>query len=107
MKQVAWAAALAALATLPLWVGNEYYVNIATQILLYAIFALGLNVLVGYAGLVSLGHAGCSASPRMPGRWQSTAAATISSRSSRRSWLPSPSPLHSQCWRCAGPVSLL
>ena len=35
-----------------------YYVNIASQILLYAIFALGLNVLVGYAGLVSLGHAG-------------------------------------------------
>src|SRR5262249_29442747 len=39
-------------------VGKGYYVNIASQILLYAIFALGLNVLVGYAGLVSLGHAG-------------------------------------------------
>ena len=48
----ALAAALAVLATLPLWVGNTYYVNIASQILLYAIFALGLNVLVGYAGLV-------------------------------------------------------
>ena len=35
-----------------------YYVNVASQILFYAIFALGLNVLVGYAGLVSLGHAG-------------------------------------------------
>ncbi len=34
-----------------------YYVNVASQILLYAVFALGLNVLVGYAGLVSLGHA--------------------------------------------------
>jgi branched-chain amino acid transport system permease protein len=33
-------------------------VNIASQILLYAIFALGVNVLAGYAGLVSLGHAG-------------------------------------------------
>jgi branched-chain amino acid transport system permease protein len=31
---------------------------VASQILLYAVFALGLNVLVGYAGLVSLGHAG-------------------------------------------------
>ena len=50
--------ALAVLATVPLWVGNTYYVNIATQILLYAVFALGLNVLVGYAGLVTLGHAG-------------------------------------------------
>jgi branched-chain amino acid transport system permease protein len=39
-------------------VGNTYYINIASQILLYAVFALGLNVLVGYAGLVSLGHAG-------------------------------------------------
>ena len=58
MKRLALALALAALATLPLWVGNAYYVNIASQILLYAIFALGLNVLVGYAGLVSLGHAG-------------------------------------------------
>ena len=35
-----------------------YYINVASQILFYAIFALGLNVLVGYAGLVSLGHAG-------------------------------------------------
>jgi branched-chain amino acid transport system permease protein len=52
------ALALAALATVPLWAGNTYYVNIATQILLYAVFALGLNVLVGYAGLVTLGHAG-------------------------------------------------
>jgi len=41
----------------PLWMGNSYYVNIVSQILIYAILALGLNVLVGYAGLVSLGHA--------------------------------------------------
>ena len=58
MRRVALAVALAALATLPLWVGDSYYINIAAQILLYAVFALGLNVLVGYAGLVSLGHAG-------------------------------------------------
>lgn len=58
MKRAAVICALAALATLPLWVGNAYYVNIAAQILLYSIFALGLNVLVGYGGLVSLGHAG-------------------------------------------------
>jgi len=58
VKRLALGLALAAMATLPLWVGNSYYVNITSQILLYAIFALGLNVLVGYAGLVSLGHAG-------------------------------------------------
>jgi branched-chain amino acid transport system permease protein len=46
------------LVTLPFWMGGVYYVNVASQILFYAIFALGLNVLVGYAGLTSLGHAG-------------------------------------------------
>ena len=50
--------AAAARCTLPWWVGNTYYINIASQILLFAVFALALNVLVGYAGLVSLGHAG-------------------------------------------------
>jgi len=58
VKRVASIGALAVLATLPLWVGSTYYVNIATQVLLYAIFALAVNVLAGYAGLVSLGHAG-------------------------------------------------
>jgi branched-chain amino acid transport system permease protein len=58
MKALAGAAALLLLATIPLWIGNGYYVNIASQVLIWAILALGLNVLVGYAGLVSLGHAG-------------------------------------------------
>ena len=58
MKRGALAVALAALATVPLWVPGTFYVNIASQILLYAILALGVNVLAGYAGLVSLGHAG-------------------------------------------------
>src|SRR5262249_58731747 len=46
------------LASLPVWVGNPYYINIASQILLFAVFALALNVMVGYGGLTSLGHAG-------------------------------------------------
>ncbi len=50
--------AFVALATLPHWMTGVYYVNVASQILFYAIFALGLNVLAGYGGLVSLGHAG-------------------------------------------------
>jgi branched-chain amino acid transport system permease protein len=58
MKRLALALGLVVLATVPFWIGNSYYTNIAAQILLYAVFALGLNVLVGYAGLVSLGHAG-------------------------------------------------
>ena len=47
-----------ALFTLPYWVPGIYYVNVSSQILFSAIFALGLNVLAGYGGLVSLGHAG-------------------------------------------------
>jgi len=58
MKRLALAAGLVGLATVPLWVGGTYYVNIASQILIYAVFALAINVLVGYAGLVTLGHAG-------------------------------------------------
>ncbi len=58
MKRIVLFGALVILATVPLWVGGTYYVNITSQILFYAIFALGVNVLAGYAGLVSLGHAG-------------------------------------------------
>src|SRR5262249_332527 len=50
--------AVLALIAVPYAITEIYYVNIASQILLYAVFALGLSVLVGYAGLVSLGHAG-------------------------------------------------
>ena len=57
MKRLPLVLALLLLATVPAWVGNSYYVNIATQILIFATLALGLNVLVGYAGLVTLGHA--------------------------------------------------
>src|SRR5262249_7433440 len=57
-QRVTIAITLVVLLTLPAWAGSSYYINIASQIMLWAILALGLNVLVGYAGLVSLGHAG-------------------------------------------------
>ena len=57
-KAAALMLAAGVLAALPFWVSGVFYVNISSQILIYAVFALGLNVLVGYAGLVSLGHAG-------------------------------------------------
>jgi branched-chain amino acid transport system permease protein len=57
-RYLALGLALVALASVPYEVPGIYYVNVASQILLYAVFALGLSVLVGYAGLVSLGHAG-------------------------------------------------
>ena len=41
---------------LPAYAG-EFYVNLASQVLIAAIFAMSLNLLVGYGGLTSLGHA--------------------------------------------------
>ena len=58
MKRLLLAALLALTLTLPLWAGGTYYVNLASQVLIAALFALSLNLLVGYAGLTSLGHAG-------------------------------------------------
>jgi branched-chain amino acid transport system permease protein len=56
MKRLAPVFLLLVLATLPLFAG-EYYINLTSQILIAAIFASGLNLLVGYGGLTSLGHA--------------------------------------------------
>ena len=56
MKRAALAGTVLALAALPL-VAGEYYVNLSSQILIAAVFALSLNMLVGYGGLTSLGHA--------------------------------------------------
>jgi branched-chain amino acid transport system permease protein len=39
------------------WTAGEFYVNLVSQILIAALFASSLNLLVGYAGLTSLGHA--------------------------------------------------
>lgn len=56
MNRAALGIAIAAFALLPLAAG-EYYVNLVSQILIAAVFALSLNLLVGYGGLSSLGHA--------------------------------------------------
>ncbi len=48
--------ALAALVALPAYAG-EFYINLASQVLIAAIVAMSLNLLVGYGGLTSLGHA--------------------------------------------------
>ena len=50
-------AAAAALIAVPLVITSEFYVNLASQILIYALLALSLNLLLGYGGMVSLGHA--------------------------------------------------
>jgi len=45
-----------ALASIPLW-APRFWIYIATQALIFAIFAMSLDLLVGYAGLPSFGHA--------------------------------------------------
>jgi branched-chain amino acid transport system permease protein len=39
------------------WSGQSYYVTLVTRMMIYGIAATSLNLLVGYTGLVSLGHA--------------------------------------------------
>ena len=49
-------ACLVALALLPL-VAEKYHIQLFTKMMIMAIFAMSLDLLVGYTGLVSLGHA--------------------------------------------------
>ena len=44
------------LALLPVF-GSRYLIDVVTEIMIYALFALSLNVIVGYSGNVSFGHA--------------------------------------------------
>lgn len=37
--------------------GSKYLIDLTTEILIYALFALSLNVLIGYSGNISFGHA--------------------------------------------------
>jgi branched-chain amino acid transport system permease protein len=41
---------------LPAFAG-EYYVNLSSQIVIFAVFAASINLLLGYGGLPTLGHA--------------------------------------------------
>jgi branched-chain amino acid transport system permease protein len=47
----------AVLALAPLIFTNSFYFDVATRIVINAIVCVGLNLLVGYAGQISLGHA--------------------------------------------------
>ncbi len=51
-------ACLVGLAVFPLIVPNPYYIHLVETILIYAILLFGLDIVVGYTGQVSLGHAG-------------------------------------------------
>jgi branched-chain amino acid transport system permease protein len=54
--KIALVLALVALAAFPL-AGDKFYIQFTTKILIMAMFAMSLDLLVGYTGLVSLGHA--------------------------------------------------
>src|ERR1700710_2263058 len=49
---------VAALLLLPIVFPNPYYIHLTETILIYAILLFGLDIVVGYTGQVSLGHAG-------------------------------------------------
>jgi branched-chain amino acid transport system permease protein len=51
------AALIASTLLLPPVFAGDFYINLASQILIAAIFSLSLNLLVGFGGMTSLGHA--------------------------------------------------
>jgi ABC-type branched-subunit amino acid transport system ATPase component/ABC-type branched-subunit amino acid transport system permease subunit len=57
-KLILGAAAIAVVAGFPLASGNPYYIHLVETIMIYAIVLFGLDIVVGYTGQVSLGHAG-------------------------------------------------
>ena len=71
------AVALAAALAFPLAYGsNAYILNIATMVLIYAVTGSSWNLLGGYAGQPSFGHAAFSASAPTPLRYSSRRAAS-------------------------------
>lgn len=53
-----WAAVILPVLLVPLAVGNVYYLRLVNLGMIYGIFSLGLNILTGYTGITSFGHAG-------------------------------------------------
>ena len=56
--KILWGVLAVILIALPFVVKNQYFLTVVAKIGCYAILGLGLNILTGYTGLVSLGHAG-------------------------------------------------
>ena len=104
--RVALAVAAAACIAVPWVIANDYYVNLASQILIYALLALSVNLLLGFGGMVSLGHAAflgltgyCAVLLLTAGYSQLTTAilsVVVLDRCAARC---------SACWRCARPAS--
>ena len=58
LKHIFLVVAIILLFGFPIVIPNPYYVHLVETILIYAILLFGLDIVVGYTGQVSLGHAG-------------------------------------------------
>ena len=58
MKRAVIALAAGTLLTLPFWLASPYHLHVAIMAGIFTILALSLNLLLGYTGQLSLGHAG-------------------------------------------------
>ena len=56
MKRLSSWILVAALACTPFWLTNQYYLNVLIMMGIFTIAAMSLNLLLGYAGQLSLGH---------------------------------------------------
>src|SRR3989441_7925720 len=56
-RPLALLAFLLFLISVPAWAPNRFWINVASQALIFAIFAMSLDLLIGYAGMPSFGHA--------------------------------------------------
>ena len=57
MRRVPWAPLALVAALLVPAAGSRFYTFLANDVVIWALFATSLNLLVGYSGLVSFGHA--------------------------------------------------
>jgi len=55
--RIPWAVLVFLAAACVPWLGSRFYTFLATDIAILALFAVSLNLLLGYTGLVSFGHA--------------------------------------------------
>lgn len=56
-RRIPWALLVFVAAACVPWLGSRFYTFLATDIAILALFAASLNLLLGYTGLVSFGHA--------------------------------------------------
>lgn len=57
INRIPWVLVIFLVALWVPWYGSRFYTFLATDIAILALFALSLNLLLGYTGLVSFGHA--------------------------------------------------